>query len=140
MAGLVKSGIRTRGFGEVRTKLSRLSVDFPRETGKAAKAEMEIEKKESMRRTPVSEGAPSAIRHLRDTHEVTEPVIHGGIIDVQIHAGGDDAPHGLIVHEDLEMNHPRGGQAKFLESTIKESAPYMAERIARRINVEKMVK
>jgi hypothetical protein len=32
---------------------------------------------------------------------------------------GYDAPYAIFVHENLEANHPRGGQAKFLEEPAR---------------------
>jgi hypothetical protein len=97
----------------------------------ALQAEAEIEKTESMRRTPVDTG------NLRATHIVTKPEIHGDRVTVRIAVGGPSAPYALRVHEDLQAFH-RVGQAKFLESTLKESAPFMATRIARRLQFDKV--
>jgi hypothetical protein len=44
-----------------------------------------------------------------------------------------DAPHALIQHEDLTMNHPNGGKAKYLEDAYNSIVPNARGRIAKRI-------
>jgi hypothetical protein len=39
-----------------------------------------------------------------------------------IMAGGNGAPYGVIVHEDLQASHPGGGSAKFIERPMFEHA------------------
>lgn len=36
-------------------------------------------------------------------------------------------PYAVYVHENLEMYHPRGGQAKFLEQPLRENRPLLAQ-------------
>jgi len=38
-------------------------------------------------------------------------------------------PYARRVHEDLEMRHPRGGQAKYLEQVIRENAKFMTDMV-----------
>lgn len=109
-------------------KLKKIARELPNEIGKALFKEAQIERTESMRRTPVDLGT------LKGSHEVSKPVQSGKDISVQIKVGGPAAPYAIVVHEDLEAFH-KVGQSKFLESTIRESAPHMARRIAKRINL-----
>jgi hypothetical protein len=51
-------------------------------------------------------------------------------------AGGPAAPYAIFVHEDPDAIH-KVGQWKYIESVVKESVPYMAVRIARRIDLNK---
>jgi hypothetical protein len=81
-----------------------------------------------MRRTPVDTGA------LKGSHETSKPEQGGGDVSVTITVGGPAAPYAVPVHENLDAHH-KVGQAKFLESTIMESRSSMAERIARRIDL-----
>lgn len=90
--------------------------------------EAEIEMTEAKKRTPVDTGA------LRSSGFVEPPVASGDEISVRLGFGGPAAPYAIIVHEDLSALHPVG-QAKFLESTILESAPYMAARVAKRLGL-----
>jgi hypothetical protein len=98
--------------------------------GRAILAETRIEAKESMRRTPVEYGT------LRSSTEVLGPFYDAGIY-CQIHVGGPSAPYAVYVHENLEAQHTVG-QAKFLESTIAESRPFMAARVAKRLNLNEV--
>lgn len=91
--------------------------------------EAEIEMAEAKRRTPVADG------HLRKSGEVTPPVIVGNDVSVGLVFGGPSAPYAIYVHEDLDAFHTVG-QAKFLESTLRESKPFMGQRIARRMHFE----
>lgn len=104
-------------------KVMRLAQEFPRRAAAAAKAEFEIEKEESVRRTPKKTG------DLRKSHEVTEPKITRSKIRVTITVS---MPYAVDVHEDTEAFHAIG-QAKFLESTLFESRKSMGSRIAARI-------
>lgn len=116
----------------VSKRLATLARNVPNEVGRALNAEAHVERAESMRRTPVEFGP------LRASHDVPEPKVDGRDISQQILVGGPSAPYALYVHENLEAFH-KVGQAKFLESTILESRPFMAQRVARRIDLQRMV-
>ena len=60
--------------------------------------------------------------------------IKGRDISVTIVVGGPAASYAIYVHEDLDAWHDVG-QAKFLESTINESKPFMARRVGKRIKL-----
>lgn len=93
---------------------------------RALRAEAEIEMTEAKRRTPVKTGA------LRASGHVEGPIWERDDLYVRLVFGGPAAPYAVRVHEDLEAFH-RVGQAKFLESTLMESVPYLARRVAERI-------
>lgn len=101
------------------------------EVGRALYKEAQIEKTESMRRTPVDLGT------LRASHYVKQPEPKGKNIVVVIGVGGPAAPYAVYVHEDLEADH-KVGQAKFLESTLKESSKSMASRVAARLELQRL--
>ena len=111
---------------EVRTNLGQLARRFPQLAAGALYQEALVEQEESMRRTPVDTGT------LRASHRTSDPEVTPSDITVRIEVGGPAAPYALIVHEDLEADHPVG-QAKFLESTLNESSKFFASRIAKRI-------
>ncbi len=121
-----------KGLDQVQRRIKGLIERFPGECARALYEEAQIEKAESMRRTPVDTGA------LRASHEVSDPVVQTREISVVISVGGVAAPYAIHVHENLEAFHPVG-QAKYLESTIMESRPYLAKRIAARINIEGLI-
>lgn len=112
----------------VSPKLAAIVVSNPMRVGIALYQEALIEEQESRRRTPVKKGV------LKGSHETDKPKISGMDISVTIRVGGPAAPYAVHVHENLEAYHPNG-QAKFLESTIRESAKHMASRVGKRLNI-----
>ena len=115
------------GIDQVARRLLSVAAAIPVRAGAALFQEAQIERAESMRRTPVDTSA------LRGSHEVIGPMYRGRDISVSIQVGGAAAPYAIPVHENLEAFHPKGGQAKFLESTINESRPHIVARVARRM-------
>lgn len=122
------------GIDAMQATLKRAASRFPDEVAQAMVAEAKIELQEAKRRTPVDTGA------LQASGEISSVQRNGRSIEVDITFGNSDVDYAVIVHEDLEANHPNGGQAKYLESVLKESAPHMSGRIARRIDLNKVVK
>lgn len=125
--------IEVKGADELIKNLFRVMREFPKVAAQALYEEAQVEAAESKRRTPIETGA------LRASTHVTKPEIDSDGIEVKIKVGGPSAPYALRQHEDLEYHHDVG-QAKFLESTILESAPHMVKRVARRIDLNKVVK
>jgi hypothetical protein len=119
------------GAAAFRARIAKLVKEVPLEVGRGLYQEGLVEQKESMRRTPVDTGA------LRASHETTLPTYEGRDISVKIQVGGPSAPYAVEVHENLEAHH-EVGQAKFLESTLNESKPHMAERLAKRIDLNRL--
>ncbi len=111
---------------EVRARLALIATKMPLAFGRALYEEALIETKESIRRTPRDTGA------LRGSHETGRPEHKGRDISVTIRVGGPAAGYAVHVHENLEADHPVG-RAKFLESTINESAPHMPSRVSVRM-------
>lgn len=107
-------------------KLRKLQEELPDTFGNALRQEAEIEATECKKRCPVDTGA------LRASIQASGPFRNGRSITCNIEAGGPAEPYALIVHEDLEASH-RVGEAKYIERPLQESAPYMADRIAKRI-------
>jgi hypothetical protein len=80
---------------------------------------------------------PERTGDLMDTIHAEGPFINGKKIFVKVLAGDlltDD--YALRVHEDLEAVHEKGG-AKFIERPIKEAAPFMKDRVSKRIDLSK---
>lgn len=119
----------TLDASKVTAALGQLANRVAPSGARALFQEAQIEKTESMKRTPFEFGA------LRASHTVSQPVNRGDTIEVVISVGGVSAPYAVFVHENLEAFHSHG-QAKFLESTVRESAPYMAARIAARMQLK----
>lgn len=47
---------------------------------------------------------------------------------------GFTADHATLIHEDVTMNHPNGGEAKFLENQVKEDFDLNLQELADEIN------
>lgn len=124
--------VSVTGDKAVIARLRSMAEAFPRAVAAALQAELEVESTESQRRTPVETGA------LRASHRV-EVRRDGANIEGTISVGGPSAGYAVYVHENLEAFHPVG-QAKFLESTITESAPFMARRLAARIDLRQVAR
>jgi hypothetical protein len=132
--------IQFTGMGQVAGSLAVGMARFPREVKKALREEMEVEKKEVVARTPIDTGA------LRASIKVLEPTKDIKSYSVTIIAGGDNVnpksgkttkEYAIDVHENPDAYHPVG-QWKYLESVIRESAPYMVRRVANRIEMRKI--
>jgi hypothetical protein len=131
-----------RGGPEMGKKLGNIRRLFPDEVGRALYQETQIENTEVKKRTPVDKGI------LRGTVHAIGPMRSGNRIWTLIVCGGPAAPYAIWVHENLRADHskpskhggPRTviGQAKFLESVILESRPYIAARVSRRIDLNRM--
>ncbi len=129
---MAKSALTLIGIKAVQAKIAAIAIKTPLIAGAALFAEAQIEATESRKRTPVDTGA------LRASHEVSKPNTEIGAafadIFVSISVGGAAAPYAASVHENLDAFH-KVGQAKFLESTLLESAPHFPKRIAKRMKI-----
>jgi hypothetical protein len=103
-----------------------------KEFARAGLAEMKIELREVIKETPIDEG------DLRESEHVTEPEVRGTQISISIVAGGPLAPHAYIVHEDPEAFHDEGDW-KYIERPLLQAASYLGSRIAKRIDLNKVL-
>lgn len=131
------------GVKEMKKKILGVAKQFPDKVAAALYQEAQVEMTESKRRCPVAvpswylaqgygryRGIPGS---LRASGRVAEPERGvGRIISVTLSYGGYSAPYAIYVHE-IEDNYHPIGQWKYLESVINESRPYMAARVARRL-------
>jgi len=122
-----------KGIPEMVAKLNRILGKFPDEVARALFQEASIEMTEAKRRTPWDTGV------LKASGYVQEPVRQGKKISVTLGFGGAAEGYALIVHENLESYHPHG-QAKYLESVLKESSSHMAFRLGKRIDMNRIAK
>lgn len=120
---------RLVGARQVSANLRTIARKSPSEFGRAAYAEAEIEMTEARLRTPVDTGV------LRASGYVAPPEVRGQDVSVEL---GFNTPYAVAVHENLESFH-KVGQAKYLESVLVESAPFMAARIAKRVDLNRML-
>lgn len=124
--------VTVTGVEAILRKLARAPEAFLGLAESAVRAELDIEATESQRRTPVLTGA------LRASHLVSVEATRRDVTG-RISVGGVAAPYALYVHENLEAHH-NVGQAKFLESTLAESKPFLAARIAKRIPLSEVAR
>lgn len=117
---------KVTGIERVSRNLIVVSQGFLDKAVRALEFEAEIEMTEAKRRTPVDTGALRGSGHVKPARRV------GRDIMVELAFGGPAVPYAAKVHEDLDAFH-KVGQAKFLESVVVESAPYMAARVAKRM-------
>jgi len=119
------------GITKVTAQLLKLIEQAPDEFGRALMIETKVEAKECARRAPKDSG------DLRDDIHAEGPERVGRRIKSRVATTELTAAYALIQHEDLELFHTNG-EAKFIERTLTESAPYMAERIAAHIDLNKV--
>ena len=127
------SGASLKNGDAVRARIAKWKKKIPDALGAALYKETQIEATEAKKRTPVDRGP------LRASVHAEGPFRRGTMIWTQIVAGGPAAPYAVYVHEDLEAFH-KVGQAKFIESVIMESRPYMAARVAKRMQLAELNK
>lgn len=123
-----------KSISKVVGNLEALEIKIPLKAAAALYQEALIEQKESMKRTPVDVTTKGGGGTLRDSHETSMPYYEGKQLTVDIKVGGPAADYAVVQHEDLTFMH-KVGQAKFLESTILESAPHMLSRLAKRMKL-----
>lgn len=119
--------LRIVGGKTMQEKLRDIMKRVPARMGAALYQEAQIEMTESKRRVPFEFGV------LKASGFVAEPVYRGTNVSVTLSYGGAAEDYAIVQHERLDFLHPKGGQAKYLESVLNESAPYMATRIGRRL-------
>ena len=129
--------MKWRGGPEMQRKLRQIYTEHPRRVESAGFIEASIEMTEAKRRTPVDVNyaggrKPPHPGQLRASGRVHDPEWNGRFMTITMSFGGAAVDYAVWVHEIIENVHPVG-QAKFLESTLNESQPYMGSRIAARL-------
>ena len=127
---MAKSASVFTGADKALKDLTKIEAFTPNAFAQALFQEAQIEATECKKLCPVDTG------NLRASIHVEGPERSGRRIWCYVVAGGIAETYALIVHEDLFAIH-KVGQAKFIEQPLKESAPYLAERIAKRIDLNK---
>jgi hypothetical protein len=125
------------GFSSMMGKLGKLKKFSVDEFARALYQETQIEVTEVKKNTPVLTG------NLRATIHAEKPQREGRRIWTTIVAGeggpgGEVAEYALAVHENMEAFHKVGGP-KYIEWTLQASAPYMLARVAKRIQLNKVI-
>lgn len=123
------------GIKAMQTKILGINKVFPERVVAALFLEGNVEMTEAKRRTPVDVNyaggrKPPHPGQLRASGTVHPPMRTGKTWSVTLSFGGAAQDYAVYVHEIIDNFHPIG-QAKFLESTLNESRPYMAARLAK---------
>lgn len=129
-----------KGVDEMVATIKKVAAKFPDRVAAAIYQEAQIEMTESKRRCPVSPTpAPKGVvpGTLRASGRVEEPTRRSNTIEVVMAYGGAAIDYAVVQHENPDYIHTTG-QWKYLESVLNESRPFMAARIARRIDINKM--
>jgi hypothetical protein len=82
------------------------------------------------------EFVPVDLGILKDSGDVALPEIDGNAMVVEMGYGGAAAAYALKQHEDLTLNHPNGGEAKFLEKPLLEEVPNIVPDVAADMKAE----
>jgi len=128
------------GYGdvqEVNKKLFNLIKALPGEIERAVREEAEhvLEIAKSPALIPIKSHA------MQESGEVTETTIRGNEISTNIQFGGSSPSdrYTYIQHEDMTINHPNGGGAKFLEKALQAAYPGQLQRISARIKINRIL-
>lgn len=130
MTGIAGGGFQ--GLKQLLERLRGIEQEALVESAKALYQEALVDMRQSMLDTPVEYGT------LRASHTTEPPEIDGQNARVLIKVGGPAAPYAPIVHFDLEAHH-EVGKAMFLQDAVYEGAKTLPERLARRIDLNKVV-
>lgn len=139
------------GVSTMIATLKKIADKFPDYVGAALYQEAQFLMTEAKRRTPVASDGGA----LRASGRVAPPLREGRNISVTLSFGGASIDYALAVHETPSSHDPaswkamyaHGGQIhwttpgtgpKFLESVINEARPHILERVAARVNLNKI--
>lgn len=111
-----------RGLDRVLQKLRAIGDRLPQAAGDELYRDMVGVMFQSQAIVPFDEG------DLHDSGEVDRPQVSGPTASVSLHYGSSSVDYALVQHEDLSLNHPNGGQAKFLETPLQDWASSDAPR------------
>lgn len=120
----MKIGLKLEGLAEVKKGLKALSKKYPFATGHAIYAEGYEIQREATHRAPVEFAV------LRNSVYTTVPRPSDIVTEV-----GFGTEYAVAQHEGLRFNHPRGGEAKYLENAINARSSGMLKRLRDYIKV-----
>lgn len=107
--------------------IRRIRVGGARGLNRAARALLA----ESLPRVPVD---TTDLRNSGTTHDATPSDLKSAV--TYSATSEDGYPYGIRQHEDLTLNHPHGGEAKFLERPAKEMEQQLMAVVAVEISRE----
>ncbi|MFI5224728.1 MAG: hypothetical protein ACHQX3_10915 [Nitrospirales bacterium] len=131
--------LEVKGISAMSSKILGIAEAQPAKIARALFIEGNIEMTEAKKRTPVdvdySGGRkPPHPGQLRDSGTCHPPIREGKKIFVILSFGGAAIDYAIYVHE-IIGNYHTVGQAKYLESVLNESRPYMSARLGERLKL-----
>ena len=128
--------LQISGVSPTRAEMKRLAVKYGAAFHKGYAEIPKQVKAKADDLIPVDTGAAKTSgRIFKDEGDTV--LAYGGL-EIETPRGTKDTSKYVIrLHEDLDMNHPHGGQAKFLEQPFLEMLPGLEQRIATRIKTIK---
>jgi hemolysin activation/secretion protein len=127
MAGLRLSGA-LGGAKEVQRELKKLAKAAPSALARALYQQGFEVQAAAVRKAPVKDGV------LRSSAYVAPPQEEGGALSVEV---GFGTVYAAVQHEREDFEHPRGGEAKYLEKAVAEKASLAQLAALARSNLEK---
>jgi hypothetical protein len=121
------------GADDMIKRFRNIANNLPGEAKRALYEEAQVIMIDAKRMTPVEYGT------LKGSGRVATPVVNAREISVQLSFGGPAAGYAIYVHENLQANHPRGGQAKFLETAVLNAASFLPQRLVSRIALNRLL-
>lgn len=116
--------VELRGLDAALRRLSDLAEKAPDAVGAGLFLEANNIMADAKTRVPVDQGV------LRSSGYVAPPVMERGSPVVELGFGGPAASYAVKQHEDTALNHPDGGEAKFLERAADAARPGIGTRVA----------
>lgn len=126
MSSGLNGKVSVDGLEKLSAVLARMGPNALEAAQAAMADEMDSIMEEAKRRTPVDVGT------LKGSGSVFPPERVGDQITVTAGFGGAASDYAVVVHEDLNANHPIG-EAKFLEKPMLERADAFPKNLATRI-------
>ena len=116
--------IELDGILQLTHTLQRLATGVMAPLGEALYEEGNRIMGESVQLVPIDTGL------LRSTAHVERPLSTGASVEVELRYGSHGlAEYAIVQHEDVTLNHPNGGTAKFLQTPLLAAVDDMPARI-----------
>ena len=122
-------GIDPKGFDNLDKVFKELAADANISLAAALFASAQDVANKADNLVPVDEGI------LKASQSITPPRAMSKNPTARITYGGPAAPYAVVQHERLDYDHPKGGQAKYLEEPFLEEVNAWPSRFAGRIKL-----
>jgi bacteriophage HK97-gp10 putative tail-component len=126
--------VTLEGDRAMKQRLSALAQIASKDSRKAARTVMGRKLEIAQTRVPVKEG------DLRDSGRIRVSIRKSKSatnIAASMVFGNRDVPYAYKIHEDLTLDHPNGGQAKYAESVIREAVSTAGAELAAEIDLRR---